>query len=406
MSETPGKIRVLFVTTAFPTVPNDPRGHHVFSLAQQVARAGAIVTVVAPAAPGSALVEMVGDLEVHRFRYSPLGRERLATGVSGILPNLRARPTLLLQIPPLMIQMARKARALSAEADIVHGHWIYPAGLLSLRAARRSGVPVVVTAHGGDVSRGMKIPGLRRLIKYVGNAVDRILTVSESLADQLVNLGVDSSQIEVLPLGVDEPRFGRKPQPPSARPKLLFAGSLIPLKDVATLLEAVALIPSDLVDLEIIGDGPERWRLEDRAKSLKSRVVFRGSVPPHEVQRAMAASDFLVLPSRSEGRPVVVMEAMAAGLPVIGSDIPGTRELVRDGYTGLLFDVGNPHALAAGIERLATDSELRSHYAKAGRARFDELGLGGSAAGERYASVYRAVLGEAAADRLKRGANQ
>lgn len=389
---TPGDrdLRVLFLTTAYPAYAGDPRGHHVHNLARQLVGSGVDITSVAPILPGASLTENIDGVEVHRFRYSPFGREQLAKGVSGIVPNLKAKPQLAVQIAPMVLQMGRAARRLVASHDVLHAHWMYPGGFVGLRVGRNAGIPVVVTAHGGDVNAAVAIPALRLLVRRVGNSVDRVLTVSDDLAAKLRSIGVKAQQIDVVPLGVDtaEPRDRSQVR---SIPRVLFVGSLIRRKAVDTLIRALQHVPSGSMEVEIIGDGPERKHLEEMAHATSVPVIFRGAMPPHEVSSALANTDCLVLPSRSEGRPVVVMEAMAAGLPVVASDIPGTRELVSHGETGLLFQLDDAQGLADTLSQLAADPTMRDRLGAAGRQSLTDRGLTGQAAAERHLAVYRSV---------------
>jgi glycosyltransferase involved in cell wall biosynthesis len=356
-----------------------------------VAATGVKVGAIAPIVPGAAPAEVIEGIEVRRFRYSLLGREALATGVSGILANLRAKPYLAIQVVPLVTQMTRAAIATVSAYDVVHAHWMYPTGWVGLRAARRVGIPIVVTAHGGDVNSAIRTPGLANLVRYVGNTVDKVLTVSDDLAGKLVSMGVESEQIEVVPLGVDPPTVTVE-RSPTNRPTVVFVGSLIRRKGVATLLRALERVPHDLLEVEILGDGPERDQLEQMSRLVAPKVEFRGEVPPADVTVALAAADVVVLPSHSEGRPVVVMEAMAAEIPVIATDVPGTRELVRNEQTGLLFEPEDHVGLSEALCRLAADADLRHELGRAGKDALVDLGLTGREAANRHVAVYRRVL--------------
>ena len=260
--------------------------------------------MIAPGAPDCETRQVLSGIPVRRFRYSPFGRERLAVGVSGIIPNIRARPTLAMQVPAFGIQMMRAARSMAAEFDIVHAHWLYPSGLACLRAAQTAGVPLVVTAHGGDVNAAYGTPGLRSLAQLVGNRADRVLAVSEDLSDRLLKIGVDASRVTVVPLGVNV-RAHERTCHESVPLRVVFVGSLIKRKSVATLIDALQYLPSGLVDVHIVGGGPERSRLEDQAMdlSIEEGLVFHGPLPPTEVQKIVRGAGMLVLPSLSEGGP-------------------------------------------------------------------------------------------------------
>ncbi len=146
---------------------------------------------------------------------------------------------------------------------------------------------------------------------------------------------------------------------------LVFAGRLGPQKAVGTLLQALVHVPG--ATLVVAGDGPERAALERRAAELglDGRVRFLGSVPREAVLRLFRAADASVLPSAWENFPHTVVEALAVGCPVIATAVGGVPEVVVDGENGLLVAAGDVTALAAAIERLLSDDDLRARLADA-----------------------------------------
>ncbi len=146
--------------------------------------------------------------------------------------------------------------------------------------------------------------------------------------------------------------------------QLLAVTRLIPWKGVDGVLDAVETL-ADPCRMVIVGDGPERRRLADRiARSplLRSRVELAGAVGRDTVRLHMRASDLLVLNSTYEGLSHVLLEAMAAGLPVAASDTAGNREIITDGDNGLLFAVGDVQGLVREIERLRADAPARARF--------------------------------------------
>lgn len=179
---------------------------------------------------------------------------------------------------------------------------------------------------------------------------------------------VPDDRIHVVPNGVTEAYFMSAREAVPGPLNLLYVGRLGVQKNVARLLDALRLTGQD-VRLRIVGDGELRGRLEAQAARLGLRnVEFSGGLLGEDLVKAYAEADAFVLPSDKEGMPLVVLEAMAAGLPVVATDVPGTRELVRD--TGLLA-APQPAALAEAIDAVAADRPLRSRLANAsvGRAR-------------------------------------
>ncbi|MGI9598347.1 MAG: glycosyltransferase [Acidimicrobiales bacterium] len=155
--------------------------------------------------------------------------------------------------------------------------------------------------------------------------------------------------------------------------RLVFVGRVVEQKGLAILFESMQQLADDAPDLHltIIGDGPDRAALEQRAadQGLAERVEFLGSKSQAEVAALLPEADIFVLPSYAEGVPVVVMEALATGIPVVATFVGGMAELVEDGVTGFLVRPGDPSQLADRIGRLVGDRALRERMGTAGRAK-------------------------------------
>lgn len=172
----------------------------------------------------------------------------------------------------------------------------------------------------------------------------------------------------VIPNAVDIARFGPHRGGDGAPVEVVSVGRLAPPKDFATLIDAVTQLPHGAVVVRILGDGPDRRRLEERCRTrgIEKWVRFEGMCA--DVARSLERADVFVLSSRSEGMPMSVLEAMAAGLPVVASDVGGVRELVDD-ENGRLVPPGDPDALARALADLVADPELRRGLGAAGRHR-------------------------------------
>ena len=177
--------------------------------------------------------------------------------------------------------------------------------------------------------------------------------------------------------------------------KLLFVGRLAAAKGLPVLLDAIAKL--DDVTLEIAGDGPDRLMLVEQARRLgiAERVRFLGYQSQAQVRDLLKQADIFVLTSFAEGVPVVLMEAMAAGVPVITTRIAGIPELVKDGESGLLIAPGDAGATAAAIHQLVEDPSLRTRLAAAGRRKVEqEFDIGVEA--RRFAAILARALATAA----------
>lgn len=153
--------------------------------------------------------------------------------------------------------------------------------------------------------------------------------------------------------------------------RLLFVGRLAAEKGLPILLEAVARL--DGATLDLVGDGPERKILEARTQALdiSGRVRFFGYQTQQQIREILRQTDVFVMSSFTEGVPVVLMEAMAAGVPVVATQVGGIPELVHDGHNGLLVAPGDANAAAAAIRRLLEDPDLRNRFGVAGREKVE-----------------------------------
>ena len=179
----------------------------------------------------------------------------------------------------------------------------------------------------------------------------------------------DWPSLRIVHCGVQPERYTAPPAPAKDRLKLLFVGRLTAIKGLRVLIDALerARAVNPAIDLTLIGDGEDRAWVEAEATRLGG-VTSLGFRSQSEVAAALADHDALVLPSFAEGVPVVLMEAMASGRPVIATRVGGVSELVEDNASGLLVAPGDAQALSHAILRLATDAGLRMRMGVAGRA--------------------------------------
>jgi glycosyltransferase involved in cell wall biosynthesis len=203
-------------------------------------------------------------------------------------------------------------------------------------------------------------------------AAERVIVPSPSAAQVARDwAGVPDEKIVVIPNAVDVEALGRiAAQPPGVRSPITrvgFLGRLDPVKRVDVLIRAVRLLGGGAYELHVFGDGAERRGLELLARSeLAGRVrfEFHGAVPsPGE---ALKQIDVLVLPSDAEGFGLVLIEAMAAGVPVVATEVAGIRDVVQDGCTGLLVRAGDAQELAGAIRRVSEDDALRERLVREG----------------------------------------
>jgi len=223
-------------------------------------------------------------------------------------------------------------------------------------------------------------------------AADRVVCISDFCRSQLMLLCPPSSwdKLTVVRCGADLDRYRfRPPRPSSSRMAVLCVGRLVQRKGQAILLEALASLRGRVdATVTLAGSGPAEDSLRQLAERLgvADSVTFAGPVGQDELPSLLARHDVFCLPSFAEGVPVVLMEAMAVGLPVVSTQIAGVPELVTDGSTGLLVSPGRADALAGALAALAADDALVQKLAAAGRLvveqRFDSAQCAAQLAGE------------------------
>ena len=293
----------------------------------------------------------------------------------------------------------------STRVDVVHAHQgedlaVLPLGRL---AARRHGCPLVVTVH---CSVGHTLTGRSprtRLLRLVGGLVERstlrradaVVVLTERTATALRADGVPAERLVVNPSGFDPALFagsGRDVFPSVARPRIGYVGRLAPQKRADRLVQAVGRM-RETAALVLVGDGPDRALVRRlvAASPARERITEVGFVDHTSVPAVLSSLDVLVLPSAYEEMGSVLTEAMAAGLPVVASDVGGIPEVVRHGETGLLVPPDDVDALAAALDRIVADPDLRARLAAGARARARSYAW--PALAGRVAEIYARVLG-------------
>jgi glycosyltransferase involved in cell wall biosynthesis len=254
--------------------------------------------------------------------------------------------------------------------DIVHAH-SSKAGALGRLAAALARVPVrVFTVHGWSFAAYGGLPG--RLYLWVERRLRRLTTAVVCVAEASRDVGVDAGACRaertlVIHNAVDVAAFAA-PDRVRGIPQVVSIGRFAFPKDFATLVEALAATRADY-RAAFVGEGPLLPEIAAmiRQRGLAERIDLLGN--RGDVPGVLASADVFVLSSSSEGFPVSILEAMAAGLPVVATDVGGVAESAVDGETGLLVPPGDPGALAAALDRLLTDGALRLRLGAAGRER-------------------------------------
>ncbi|MEZ4295406.1 MAG: glycosyltransferase family 4 protein [Polyangiaceae bacterium] len=260
--------------------------------------------------------------------------------------------------------------------DVILAAWAYPDSVGAAQLARLFRVPLLVTVLGSDVNESGQHFALRPQIGAALRSAAKVISVSAALGDRVAELGVARSRIAVVRNGVDGELFAlrdagetrRKLGLPEGRPIVTFVGNLLHVKGADVLVEAAGKLASmdgPPIYIVMVGGGTLADQLKARAQALgvADRIHFTGRVLPQEVPAYMNATDVFCLPSREEGCPNVVLEALASGKPVVATRVGGIPELVRED-NGILVAPEDPDALARAFVTAVTrtwDPEALRH---------------------------------------------
>lgn len=252
------------------------------------------------------------------------------------------------------------------DIDIIHGHYLFPAGAAAVEVGKEHNIKTYVTAHGSDMFELYKSqPLMRSTIKNVLKDADGVFAVSNALKHEIIATGVvgiadktkiSLNSVDINKFSVKDNDSFKKEHNLKDKPIVLFVGNLIKRKNVDSLLEAKKIANSDYY-LVIVGDGPLFKKLTKKVEDENIRdVIFTGS--RDDVENIIPSCDVLILPSFSESFGLVLIEALACGKPVIGSDVGGITEIINDDV-GLFVNPKKVSSIAKAIDKIVNDDNLR-----------------------------------------------
>lgn len=400
------------LATSFPRFKRDTAGIFIYNLSQRLSdKQGIKIEVISPHDYGSESSECWGKIRIHRFPYFyPLRYQRLCYG-AGILQNMKSNILATIQLPSFILADILYSLHIIKKGnfDIVHAHWSLPQGLVGILCKMIFKVPCITTIHGSDIY-GLKSPLLTWLNSMVIKHSDVCTANSKATAGEAREIS-GRKDIEIIPMGVGDTFLFEKPLDPEVikgiRAQLgldgrvvLFVGRLIDLKGVDYLIKAIPSVLNRCPDTKVllVGSGPRKDYLMNLSNELclRNRVMFVDKVSQEELLKFYSIATIFVLPSivndkgETEGFGVVLLEAMASRVPVVGTNVGGIPDIISDGKTGLLARQKDPDDLADKITRLLTDDNIRRRVVENG-FRYVKENFSCEVVAERFMEIYQEV---------------
>jgi len=385
-------LRIAVLAHSFPRFAGDGHGTFVKSLSEALARRGHRVWAVIPFDP-AIRPDPGTPLAIEPFRYVwPDRLHRL--GYSRTLQRDLGLKLWAVAEAPLYFAFAQRALARlvrSEKIDLIHAHWILPNGYVAARVSRTTGVPYVVTLHGSDVFMAERNRLFASLARRALAGAAHVTSCSAELSARLVALagGEHASKVLLVPNGTEpagvaterEPGAAGAPELPAGCRPVVAVGRLVDKKGFRHLLDAAPRILARVPEARIVlgGGGPLEAPLREQARRLgiEGSVVFTGALDHGRVLALLAGAEVVVMPSvrdprgNVDGLPIVVLEAMAAGRPVVASEVSGIPLAIEDGRSGLLVPAGRPEAIAEAVIGLLEDRDRARELGERARERIE-----------------------------------
>lgn len=343
--------KVLITTSTLPRWEKDTEPRFVLDFAKALSKKYE-VTILTPWAPGAKKKEILEGISVIRFHYFPIHKCETLCSPGSIMGRIKQKKSRLMLVPfffaALWIQLLKNVK----KYDLVVAHWLIPQGIVQSFFKK----PYICVCHGSDV-KALNKGIIKKLKKRALDRAAEVTVVSNELKRQIVELYGKSNTL-IAPMGIDIEQFEQssvKKDTVKSQHEILFVGRLDKIKGVTYLIQAMEKIDAKLV---IVGDGVLRSELEEQAKTFGDKVHFMGAVEHSELAEIYSEADVFVAPSitmengATEGFGLVFIEAMAAGIPVIGTKTGGIKDIIIDGETGYFVKEKDSDAIAERVNFL------------------------------------------------------
>lgn len=403
-------MKICMLTSSYPRFPGDGIATFVRSLAEGLSHLDHQVWVLAPYDP--AIREMESSkVWVRRFKYVWSDSLCLVGHARSLYGDVQLKSLVYLVVPLFVVSAFLHLLVLTIRYrfDVIQAHWVLPSGLVAALVAKLRAIPLVISLHGSDVYVAEQSRLFGWLAKLTFQWSRRVTACSQDLLDRAVALGLDPNKAEVIPYGVDLERFAsdcvQKTEVSMLRERMGLnvddivigsMGRLVYKKGFEYLIRAMSDVLTEFPHgrLAIAGEGDLKPELEQLAAELgiSGKVILPGHISWGSVPAYLSLCDLFVVPSvqdhqgNVDGLPNVLLEAMAAGCPIVASRVAGIPAIIRAGVNGVLIPQKDPRALSNAMRRLLKDSNDRRALGDAARA-YAQSQLSWPAVSQRVANV-------------------
>jgi glycosyltransferase involved in cell wall biosynthesis len=406
-------MRIVMLTSSYPKYRGETTAPFIEEIAAALVARGHTVHMVAPYHPHLQREPVERGVHLHFFRYAPAPSFNVWGYAQSLFGDTDIKWQTLAVMPFALGASARGLARILAQFrppdfDLVHAHWVIPNGMPAALVARLAHLPLLVSLHGSDIYLSEQHPALAMVSGMVFGAASGITACSSDLYMRGLRLGARPALTHVVPYGINPHEFRpdvdaraqvrHELELPDNAPLVLALGRLVYKKGFNVLLDAWPHVLAQHPDalLTLVGYGDLRAMLEQQAARLgiTSRVRFTGQLERSRAATYLAAADVFALPivrdRGTDGLPNVLLEAMAAGLPIVASRVAGVPDVIEDGQHGLTIPERDPPALAAAINRLLSNRTLAARLGAAARQRI-ETELTWDHTAQRFEQIYETI---------------
>lgn len=408
-------LKILALTSSYPKFPGDVTAPFIEAITQNIQALGHSVSVVMPYHPELKRRPVENGVKLYTYSYAPFKNWNVWGYASSLRGDIKVRKVIYLLLPFVLARSFIKLWKLSGKEqfDLIQAHWVIPNAPVAIMVGSLRKLPVVISLHGSDVYLAEKVKPVGWVARWAFKRAAAVTASSQDLLERAQKMGasLDPGRGVLIPYGADPASFNpledarseiRQSMGIKEGEKILYCcGRLVYKKGFEYAIRALPEVLSKLPEVKLIITGKGDLEAELKALAVQlgveKQVRFEGAVPHTEIPHYLAACDLFLLPSvidksgNVDGLPNTLLEAMAAGRPVVASEVAGVPLAVQNGRNGRLVPPGDPEALAGAVVELLENPGKAREFGRAGREKIEKE-LNWKNIARRYVSVFQRAV--------------